>query len=556
MLTHRSSGITSYVSRSTFYLLACVFLVTVPGMVLLGDEGFSFAEAPDWQLLSEEIPIAVGPRDEAAPAVAYNSRDDEYLVVWQEGRVGIANEPDVYGRRLSGLGLPLGDPIPISTAPGPQVAPALAYNPNANEYLVIWSDSRHGLNVQPDIYGRRVAGDGSLVASELRITHRNGIEQVPRVAYNPLEDLFVVVWEDDQGGTEDTGVMGQRVRGDGSLQGQPYVVADKRWKDQVPDIAYLPLTNRFLVAWQYWRREIPTDYAIYARFLTGAGKVDETSPVVTVALHEDSEQKAPAVAASTTRDEQLVLWQDSRVSASLPGIYGGRLSDGQFQGEFLVASGPASRAPALAYGSGPHAYLAVWQASMEDGHHLLARALDEATGGQGEVFQVTDAPGRQEEPAIAYGQQANAFLVVWQDKRGAANGLDIYARLAGEVPPTPPPTETATATVTDTPTPSTTPTATITETPTPTTTASPTWFPTQTPTAMPTTTPTPAETPSATVTPTITLTHTPSPTAASTPRSYHLYLPALMEQAPVASTGLLSCARCLAQAMPDHPGSR
>ena len=98
--------------------------------------------------------------------VAYNPDDDEYLVVWSGYDTGGASS-DLQGQRVEGDGTVVGDLIVIAQAAEEQVLPAVAYNPDAGEYLVLWSDYR--ADVDGDVYGQRVAGDGSLVGSNFAV---------------------------------------------------------------------------------------------------------------------------------------------------------------------------------------------------------------------------------------------------------------------------------------------------------------------------------------------------------------------------------------------------
>lgn len=50
----------------------------------------------------------------------------------------------------------IGDPTIISNPPGAAAQAALAYNSAANEYLLVWEDTRNG--VGSDLYGQRLAG--------------------------------------------------------------------------------------------------------------------------------------------------------------------------------------------------------------------------------------------------------------------------------------------------------------------------------------------------------------------------------------------------------------
>ena len=76
------------------------------------------------------------------------------LVVWVNEWQSAA-PADIYGQRVSKLGAFLGW-FPITTGPKNQVLPALAYNAVNDEYLVVWmKDVGTG---DYEIWGRRLSG--------------------------------------------------------------------------------------------------------------------------------------------------------------------------------------------------------------------------------------------------------------------------------------------------------------------------------------------------------------------------------------------------------------
>src|SRR5262249_4868475 len=99
------------------------------------------------------------------PAVAYNGRANEYLVVWRGDDV-TAGECEIYGQRLDAAsGALIGGKIRISDM-GPDgdthfgaKDPAVAYNGFANEYLVVWhGDDNSGdlVSEEFEIFGQRL----------------------------------------------------------------------------------------------------------------------------------------------------------------------------------------------------------------------------------------------------------------------------------------------------------------------------------------------------------------------------------------------------------------
>lgn len=98
--------------------------------------------------------ISTAESSQVYPSIAYNSTDDEYLVVWEDGRSG---ESDLYGQRLHWLGIPLSYEFNLTTALDEQEAPAIAFNSLNREYLVAWADDRDG-DGETDIWGQRWPG--------------------------------------------------------------------------------------------------------------------------------------------------------------------------------------------------------------------------------------------------------------------------------------------------------------------------------------------------------------------------------------------------------------
>ena len=83
---------------------------------------------------------------------------NQYLAVWGDGRRG-SGRFNVYGQRVTATGKRAGSDFQISGpgSTGNIYWPAVAHNSANNQYLVVWGDGRN-LNRGYDIYGRRVAG--------------------------------------------------------------------------------------------------------------------------------------------------------------------------------------------------------------------------------------------------------------------------------------------------------------------------------------------------------------------------------------------------------------
>ena len=89
-------------------------------------------------------------------------------------------------------GEPIGTQFPIlNDSSVTEVSAAIAYNPQRQEYLVVWYNDRPG---NDDIRARRVARDGTPVGPAFYISIGPGAERrYPDVAYNPQRNEYLVV---------------------------------------------------------------------------------------------------------------------------------------------------------------------------------------------------------------------------------------------------------------------------------------------------------------------------------------------------------------------------
>ncbi len=117
----------------------------------------------DGERIITDIPVHVTSHDQSGPAIAYNEVGNEYLVVWGDLTRG-GWESYIRGRRISALGEPLGAPLTIGGGSTWQINPSIAYNSRDNEYLVVWEDGT------VNVWGQRVDSTGALVGAPFTVT--------------------------------------------------------------------------------------------------------------------------------------------------------------------------------------------------------------------------------------------------------------------------------------------------------------------------------------------------------------------------------------------------
>src|SRR5262249_29998572 len=150
------------------------------------------------ELIGRPFPISVAPNDQLHPSISYNPTDNQYLVVWEDARNTATSPWDIYGQRVAANGELIGSNFPVSVAPEIQRAPAVTYNAGDNQYLVVWEDLRDRLRSGSDIYGQIVSNAGELLGDNFPISTAPGGQVRPSVAFANLDHQYLVVWEDSR----------------------------------------------------------------------------------------------------------------------------------------------------------------------------------------------------------------------------------------------------------------------------------------------------------------------------------------------------------------------
>jgi hypothetical protein len=186
------------------------------------------------------------------PDVAYNSLHDEFLVVWTNNRLD-ASTIDIYARRIASDGSLLSWFCVVS-APGTyHYSPSVAYSSAQDEYLIAYVYVNP--NTGGDVWARRVHWNGSWMSNEFPIREEEGNQHYPEVAYNPDADEYLVVYENEDNITPNQlfGIVAQRVKAsDGSLVSWRNIATDSTPPIQHryrPDVAYSAASNKYLIAY-------------------------------------------------------------------------------------------------------------------------------------------------------------------------------------------------------------------------------------------------------------------------------------------------------------------
>ena len=316
---------------------------------------------------SSEILVCTALGDQISPSVAYNSYNEDLLVVWED--YGAA-DADIWGQLVDAVsGALIGSNFPIRTAIGSDERdPQVVYNPVQNNYLVIWDEDT---GTDRDIQGHIVEANGTIVIpTPFSVTPVTGDQQSAVAAYDTINDRYLVVFMDFAISPLESDLYGQFVAHDGGLVGPDFVISDDSQDQDFPAVAFNPDHARFLVVWE---DNYLGDYDVTAQQVLSNGLLFGGPFVVSP---DYSDQTNTAITYNGYFGEYVVLWEDTRLGGS--DIYGQALSSGAtFLGyNTIINDDPVTCAqPAIcsrpAYGE----YLATWSGLFSGNYDILGQIL-------------------------------------------------------------------------------------------------------------------------------------------------------------------------------------
>ncbi len=329
---------------------ACFTVLIVSIVILTAESTASHARSfesvaagptqPGW--MSSQVTVSALDNEQYLPSVAYNSQHNEYLVVWHN--TWSIGSRDIRAARVSSAGQVLDTFTVYEHSTKDSAQPSVAYDPVNDRYLVVWVFDTFGDGSDWDLYGRFIPWDGpSASLGEFSICSWSSHQWIPKVAYAGTQQEFLVVWNnEDQSGAVPAYISGRRIKAsDGSFPGGTGsdVTISHTTENRInPDIAYNQARNEYLVVYD-------NVVDVFATRLRGdAAKLGGGE--FGIAGWPDTEAH-PAVAACNKNDQYLVAWQ----SLQTPG--GGTPNHNDVYVRFVNGDGsfPSGGGPFNIYGT-------------------------------------------------------------------------------------------------------------------------------------------------------------------------------------------------------------
>ena len=383
--------------------------------------------------LSSRIEIAANPNlAEWIPRIAYNSADDEFLVVWTEQGVRVEGGPSLYGiaaQRFTSKGelvdeiiRPAGDPVnKIILLPTPE------FNQFTKEYFIGYTQSGDGF----DEYGAIINSTGGSIKQPFAISARPKSQMHTRVAFNTKKRQYCVVYNSSESGSPD--IKGVIVGEDGTPVSDELLINDTKGDQYNPYIVYNPRDDRYLLNWEDFRN-VPTweqNGEIYGALLDSDGNVlvNDIPMIDDFGTSEEGDQRLNEISYNPDKNEYLATWSDTSPVLKNVGLRGRFITSGGELGGpiFTVVDtiGPQIFQHTV-YVPNRKKYFILWEdgRNQEDPSGGWSNITDLDIYGQwmssnGKFFSkevvFCKEPGIQRYSSLGYADNSDRILVTWQD---------------------------------------------------------------------------------------------------------------------------------------------
>jgi hypothetical protein len=281
-------------------------------------------------------------RASAHADVAWNSTDNQYLVVWDAmGQPDEIIRTEIYGQLLKAEGSPVGKSFRISNTndQGAEFnagVPAIAYNSTNNQYLVVWTGPFKNRS-QNEIWGQGLSASGAQVGKGTgdftisQVTTNIGSDRDasgPHLVYNSVGNEYLVVFQATGVAGVDNDklseVFGQRINAAtlGEVGPNDFRISNttggKMDRADNPRVMFDGLAKEYMVIWRGVRTDSP--FEIFGQRVSSEGSEIETDFQVSniAAVGKDRSVNTAALAYNSANGEYLAAWEGD----GLPGPSG------------------------------------------------------------------------------------------------------------------------------------------------------------------------------------------------------------------------------------------
>ncbi len=357
-----------------------------------GQEGRIFGQLIGVDGTKIGLPFQMSLGDATRPDVAYDSVENEYLVVFERGN-------RIEALSVSAAGDTIGFEIQISDPRGSVANPAVAFNRNASmlgifEYLVVYENDLSQTTADVDIWGQRVTVDVfgpfrrgvPFQISQMSNPATNRTAFAPAVVWNSANSEYLVTWTSDGGPADNVfEIYGQRVSSLGGEVGtNDFQISQMNSAGSDRDgfdsaLAYNPTDDVFYTVWTGDGAGLDTTMALAAGDYETFGQVTAANDTVVSDDNQVSNMRAsgagrvayrPTVVHNSLENVYVSFYEgdgapfvdnDFEIFARRISAAGAAISpEVPLSLMHLAGTGRDARSAAAVYSSGLIQYLLIW----------------------------------------------------------------------------------------------------------------------------------------------------------------------------------------------------
>jgi hypothetical protein len=301
------------------------------------------------------------------PDVCYDSDDTEFIIAWEEGQAywppytyGFKQEIrasiyDTDGTKLVDDELIFKDSYTYYR----NEDPSIAYG--NGKYFVAWEHFEPN-NLPPhnpgastmDIYGAIVyrSGTSLSVGSTITICNTDKCQADPNVAFDSVNDRFIIVWEDARDGTSDYDIRASTYTTSGSVIKNNVIISNAVNSQCEPWVTFDATNQQYMIVWEDGVNAASGPFDIYvARFDTDLNAIGSAQKIADGS--SDTDYNFPCVEYNSETDEFLITWNEGDISeGDWWGNVWGRILDSSgntVKNNFLVSAGEYVRTDIVTY---------------------------------------------------------------------------------------------------------------------------------------------------------------------------------------------------------------
>jgi subtilisin family serine protease len=350
------------------------------------------------------------------PALAYAPDRDEYLLIWSE-RIAVMDV--IKAQRLTGDGQKIGREISL----GSGAHSAVAYNTTDHEYLVIHSEMMFQTGTM-----QRLASDGTPIgaATSIPMVMNSNV----RVIYQPADNSYLIGWEKERGGMNN--VFVRHVAANGTWLSDEMSIGedvDQSYKS-IGEMAYNANAQRALVAFRA---------SFQGSRIFGGWVVGNSTAFSSTVLSEDTAWGVRDIGLTFggAPGNYFAVWERLSTPSEAAPIKGQSVNaDGSVSvaQTVLISDTGRAYAPGVAYSSAAGEFFSVWlynptPAVAPPLTKLYGQRLTSAGALNGAPVLISSPASNGAQGvtmsslAIAYNSQRNEYLVAWADDRTGVNSI-------------------------------------------------------------------------------------------------------------------------------------